>query len=311
MPQKILVVFGATGQQGGSVVDYVLNDPDLSRQFKVRAITRDASKPAAQALVSKGAQVVEADVDDSAAVQNALQGAHTVFSVTLTVYDDKLRDRELTQGKWIGDAAVQAGAQYLIYSTLPHATALTHGKYKYLGHFDVKYDIEQYIRTLPIKSAFFAPGSFMQNYVTAMAPRPVGDGSYALSSIASKDSLVPLIEIASDTGKYVGAILAEPDKYEGKVFSASTKLYTYEQIADALSHATGKQVNYQQLPKETFKGFLPPIFKDYFVDMLSYIEEFGYYGPQTEEQVKWAAEHARGKVLTFEEFLAKNPLQLQ
>jgi len=27
---KILVIFGATGQQGGSVADYVLNDPELS-----------------------------------------------------------------------------------------------------------------------------------------------------------------------------------------------------------------------------------------------------------------------------------------
>lgn len=44
---KVLTVFGATGQQGGSVVEYVLNDPELFKKYKVRAITRDLIKPAA------------------------------------------------------------------------------------------------------------------------------------------------------------------------------------------------------------------------------------------------------------------------
>ncbi|KAI1305159.1 hypothetical protein EDD11_005020 [Mortierella claussenii] len=308
---KILVVFGATGHQGGSVVHYVLNDPELSRQFTVRAVTRDASKPAAQALTSKGVQVVEGDAEDAASIQKALEGAHTVFIVTTTVYDEHLRERELAQGKRIADAAVQAGVTYVIFSTLSHATALSHGKYKHLGHFDVKYDIEQYIRSLPIKSAFFAPAGFMQNYSSMMRPQPLGDGTYALSCVVSGDSPLPLIETVSDTGKYVGAILAEPEKYEGKVFSAATKLYTHNQVAHEISRTSGKKVKYQQLPVEVYKGFLPPIAADYIVDMMLYMEEFGYYGPQTKELVKWAADNARGKVTTLEEYFDQNPIQLQ
>lgn len=55
---KILAVFGATGNQGGSVIDTVLADPALSKEFKIRAITRDTSKPAAKALADKGCEVV-------------------------------------------------------------------------------------------------------------------------------------------------------------------------------------------------------------------------------------------------------------
>jgi uncharacterized protein YbjT (DUF2867 family) len=55
---KILTVFGATGNQGGSVVRAILNDPALSKEFKIRGITRDVSKPAAKALASKGVEVV-------------------------------------------------------------------------------------------------------------------------------------------------------------------------------------------------------------------------------------------------------------
>ena len=54
---KIITVFGATGNQGGSVIKHVLADPTLSKEFKIRAITRDSSKPAAKALADKGVEL--------------------------------------------------------------------------------------------------------------------------------------------------------------------------------------------------------------------------------------------------------------
>lgn len=43
---------------------------------------------------------------------------------------------------------------------------------------------------------------------------------------------------------------------------------------------------------------------------MSYQEEFGYYGTDMEEKVLWAAEHARGKLTSFEEYLELMPLNL-
>jgi uncharacterized protein YbjT (DUF2867 family) len=56
---KTVVVFGATGIQGGSVAKALLNDPISARHFKIRAVTRDPTKPAAKALVVRGAEVVK------------------------------------------------------------------------------------------------------------------------------------------------------------------------------------------------------------------------------------------------------------
>lgn len=142
---KLLVVFGSTGQQGGSVVDYVINDPELSKEYKVRAVTRDLSKPEAQALQKKGVEVVQGDADDKESLKRSLQGAHSVFSVTVTIYDEKRYERELSQGKAIADAAVAAGAQFIVFSTLTHAGKGSQGALKHVEHFDVKAEVEEYI----------------------------------------------------------------------------------------------------------------------------------------------------------------------
>jgi uncharacterized protein YbjT (DUF2867 family) len=55
---KIITVFGATGNQGGSVVRHLLADPTLSKEFKIRGITRDVTKPASKALSDQGVELV-------------------------------------------------------------------------------------------------------------------------------------------------------------------------------------------------------------------------------------------------------------
>jgi uncharacterized protein YbjT (DUF2867 family) len=55
---KTITVFGATGNQGGSVVQAILADPVLSKEFQVRGVTRDVNKPNAQKLASKGVELV-------------------------------------------------------------------------------------------------------------------------------------------------------------------------------------------------------------------------------------------------------------
>ena len=53
------MVFGATGNQGGSVVNSILNDPRASQQYSVRGVTRDPSSAKAKALAAKGVECVK------------------------------------------------------------------------------------------------------------------------------------------------------------------------------------------------------------------------------------------------------------
>ena len=79
MAQKLtVVVLGSTGKQGGAVARGL-----LERGHTVRAITRDANSPQAKSLASAGAQLVATPLDDAAAIRKALEGATSLFSVTL------------------------------------------------------------------------------------------------------------------------------------------------------------------------------------------------------------------------------------
>ena len=80
---RIVVVFGATGTQGGAVVDALLSsNPDVKATFTIRAVTRDPSSQAAQALKARVAEVAKADLSDRLSLQEALKGAEIVFAVT-------------------------------------------------------------------------------------------------------------------------------------------------------------------------------------------------------------------------------------
>jgi uncharacterized protein YbjT (DUF2867 family) len=148
--------------------------------------------------------LVQASLENTVSIQYAFKGAHVVFANTVTVYDGHAYEHEVTHGRALADAAVAVDVPYYIYSTLrslPNAGKILNGKLKNMGHFDGKEEVEQYIRTLPIESAFIAPGSFMSNFHDSMAPRPMGDGTYAVANFVRTQTQMPLLNTADDTGK--------------------------------------------------------------------------------------------------------------
>ncbi|XP_048454676.1 nmrA-like family domain-containing protein 1 [Rhincodon typus] len=89
---RTVAVFGAFGNQGGSVAMALLKDGS----FKVRAITRNPRKKAVQELKRLGAEIVKADLDNEKSLLEALKDVYGVFLVTdYWEYMDK--DREVQQ----------------------------------------------------------------------------------------------------------------------------------------------------------------------------------------------------------------------
>ncbi|KAL2819723.1 hypothetical protein BJX63DRAFT_360389 [Aspergillus granulosus] len=298
-----LVVFGATGQQGSSILITVLNHPELSKKYSLRGITRNASGSKALALAEKGIELVEADLDDPSSLPRAVEGAHTIVLITETRYEADLKAREFRHAKSVADAAVSAGVEFLIFSTAVHCARLwDNGP---VDQFDSKAEIEGYIRSLPLKSAFIAPGMFMTNLGTSMAPRKQEDGSYAVIGANDPHTRIPLIETVADFGHYAVPLLKDPEGMNGKVMYAATKLYSFSEMVEIISRVSGETVRYVQIPGEVYAGFMKGEMGNRMVAMMNFIDEPGYYGPGTEEKVRETVAIVEGKLTTFEEFAGK------
>lgn len=217
---KLITVFGATGNQGGSVIQAVLADTVLSKEFRIRGINRDVTKPAAKALQAKGVEMVtvcsslvayhlqhgsdrqmQADMNDPASVLSAVTGSHTVFLVT-NYWETGKPEVELAQGKNVANACKEAGVQHLIFSSLLHVTKETGGRLKNVPHFDGKADIEAYIKELGIPATFVLPGYFMSNYTAMGMIRKGDDGVYTLAYPVGAEAKFPLADIGEDIGTY-------------------------------------------------------------------------------------------------------------
>ncbi|KAJ5921568.1 hypothetical protein N7454_009042 [Penicillium verhagenii] len=282
---KVFAIVGATGQQGSSVLNHVLNDPELSQQYKLRAITRDVNSEKAQELKKKNVEVVEGDISNSTSLATALTGVHTVFAMTTPSLGPEAFEVELGNAKRIADVAVEQGAEYIIWSTLPSVRDISKRQI---------HRRQEYIRALPIKSSFLSLGSFMENYQSQpfLFPTKADDGTYVMARHISPQAKFPLLDAVDDAGKFAGLSSLIPPK-----------------IADLLSKSSGKTIVYKQVSVDDFKASLP-FFQDVFAEGFSLFDEYGYFGPDTEELVAEAAAVARGKLSTFEEYLERHPFQL-
>jgi uncharacterized protein YbjT (DUF2867 family) len=128
--ERLILVCGATGKQGGVVARSLLD-----RGFQVRALTRDPQKPATQALREQGAEVVQGDMEARSSLDQVLvEGVYGVFSVQN--FWETGYDREVQQGKTVADAAKAAGVEHIVYSSVGSAHRQTG-----IPHFESKAEL--------------------------------------------------------------------------------------------------------------------------------------------------------------------------
>ncbi|MGL4619363.1 MAG: NmrA/HSCARG family protein [Chroococcidiopsis sp.] len=233
---RTILVTGATGNQGGSIARHLLQ----RGKFKVRAMVRDENKPSAQALKESGAELVKADFNDRASLDLALQGAYGVFSI------QDFRDGvevEIRHGKAIADAAKAAGVQHFVYSSVGSAERNTG-----VPHFDSKFQVEEYIRSLDLPHTILRPVFFFYNYNMIL---PMVKNGTLPQPLSPDTKLQQLSE--EDYGTMVAEVFERPADFANRAIEVASVEMTMPEIATAFSHVLGKKVEYQQIPFEAFE----------------------------------------------------------
>ncbi|ATZ50154.1 hypothetical protein BCIN_05g05290 [Botrytis cinerea B05.10] len=309
--KKLLVVFGATGAQGGSVVQSILSDATLKKSWAVRGITRDVTKPAAKKIEALGAETFAADLNDTKSLKAALKGAYAVFAVT-NFWESQSADVEKKQGIAIADAAKEAGVQHFIWSSLLNITKLSNGVLPKVTHFDSKADIEEYVRKIGIPATFYLAGFYMSNIPGQMLQKLPPDNKWKLAFPIPASASVPLLAAAEDTGKFVKGILLNREKVLGKRIYGATKYYTLTEVLKEFTEqypAASEGADNVELPHEVYKNILKGFgmsddAQEELLQNMRLLSEFGYYGGDSLDE---SHSILVDKLTTWKEFIAENP----
>ncbi len=235
-----ILVFGATGQQGGSAARAL-----LKAGWRVRALVRNPASPKAASLREAGVELSRGDFADTASLRAAMAGAYGVFSVQpssgqgpeLGISDEE----EVRYGKLIADLAVETGVQHLVYTSV----GAVDGKPTGLGHFDSKAEIEAYIRTLPITATILRPAAFMD--MLLMPGFGLDQGLF--NFFVQPDQAMQLIAV-EDIGKFVTLAFADPARFGGATLDIASDEVTGRELEAAFSEVAGRPIRYQRFPDE-------------------------------------------------------------
>ena len=258
--KKVIAVLGATGAQGGGLARAILADPDGG--FAVRAITRDPSSEAAQALAALGAEVVAGDIDDEASLERAFAGAHGAYCVTF-FWAHFNPDLEMAQAANMARAAKSAGVHHVIWSTLEDTRDFIPleddrmptlgGRFK-VPHYDAKGEANDSFTDAGVPVTFLQTSFYWENFIYfGMGPQRGEDGGLSLTFPIGEGRIAGIA--AADIGAAAYGVFKAGDPLIGATVSIAGEHLTGEEMAAAFSDQIGEQVTFNAVTPEAYRGF--------------------------------------------------------
>ena len=258
--KKLIVVFGATGAQGGGLAHAILNDKQS--EFAVRAVTRDPNSEKAKQLAALGAEVVAGDVDDLQSMKDALKDAYGAYFVTF-FWAHFSAEKETAEAKNMAEAAKDAGLKHVIWSTLEDVRKYVpldddsmptlQGKYK-VPHFDGKGEADHYFIDAGVPVTFMLASYYWDNLIYfGMGPKKGADGKLAITFPMGNKKMAGIA--AGDIGKCAYGIFKKGESLIGKRVGIAGDQLGCTEMAGELSKALGQQVSYNEITPAQYRGF--------------------------------------------------------
>ena len=231
----VVVVTGATGQQGGAVVKSL-----LERGHQVRAVTRGTDFAKTSELANAGVTVVRASLEDTPALTKALEGATSLFAMTTPSGGGT--QAETRQGVSAANAAKAAGV-HLVFTSVGSANRRTG-----VPHFDSKGEVEEHIAKIGVRATILAPVYFMENLHFGKAQ--LAKGVYATPLPPARR----LAQVAvADIGAVAVRLLEDPGRFAGKRFDLAGDDLAGNDVVAILSRITGRPFTYFQVPMDVIR----------------------------------------------------------
>ncbi|KAI2689955.1 hypothetical protein DTO012A7_3745 [Penicillium roqueforti] len=272
-PRKTVLVLGATGKQGGALIQSLLSAPDTAG-LNIVAVTRDIVSPRALKLGANfNVSVVDGDTTQPEAIFQKVGPVWGVYSVQVN------SDAEEQQGKAIVDAAVAHGVQHFVYSSGdrggPEKSPVNPTKVK---NFAAKYHIENHL----IERAAASP-----QHMTYTILRPVTFFDNLTTDIHGKgfarmweqmgDKKLQFVS-TRDIGRVAAYSFMKPDDYRNVALTLVGDELTQREADVTFKAVVGSPMPMAPCPVASTVKFL---LKGTVGDMFRWFEHEGYGGDVT------------------------------
>ena len=280
--QKLILVTGATGQQGGAVARSL-----LSKGKKVRVLTRTPDK--AKALAQKGAEVIRGDFEDEESLKTALRGVDGVFLMGTPF--EKGEDAEFEQGKAAVRACWKYGAPHIVYTSVCAANKKTG-----IPHFESKAKVEEFIKETEIASTILRPVWFMENFSSPWLYPSIQKG--ILTTPVRPERKLQMIAL-SDIAEFATEAFLRPEDFVGKEIDLAGDELAMDDIAVQIACAMNREVKYEQIPEEKAEAAVGHDF----ALMYKWFNRVGYQVNIPELEKRWGI-----RLTTFSRWLGRSAL---
>jgi uncharacterized protein YbjT (DUF2867 family) len=234
--ERIILVTGATGKQGGAAYQHL-----QKKGFKLRALVRDLNSNQARQLIRHGENVFQGNLDDPDSLMRAMEGVHGVFSV------QSYTANEIQQGVALIEAAKRQGVSHFFCTSIGSADEETG-----IPHFETKVKVEEHLRSSGLRYTIVRPVFFMENWLRMSGywGEPIRNGQ--LRQPLSPTTNLQMVGV-DDIGAFAALAFEDPGKWNNRIFSLAGDELSMQQIADAFSRVTARDVKYVQVSWDQFE----------------------------------------------------------
>jgi uncharacterized protein YbjT (DUF2867 family) len=257
--ENTILVTGATGAQGGAVAKALLKNGNT-----VRIIVRGASRhsKAAEELEKSGAEIIIADMEDPASLEEALKGVYALFSVQDM---NNGTDSERRHATNLLTAAFEAGVQQVVHASVNQTG--NHLQFRNWDKWNQKYWLDKQFGEDTLRNAGFKywtilrPVFFMDNFIIPKVVFMFPDlAKGAIVTAWDSNAKLQLIAV-EDTGAFAAAAFNDPEKFNRQVIDLAGDELTVDEIAASIAKVTGRNIHVdhvseaEAVKKGTHPGF--------------------------------------------------------
>ena len=237
MSKPVILITGATGQQGGATI----REMQRRGHWHIRALVRDLKAPKAIALATHGVELAHGDLDDEHSLRLALDGAEGVLSVQSPMKIGPAGEER--QGKRLASLAKESGVRHFVQCSAGGVERRSG-----VPHFQSKWAIEQHIASLGLPATVLRPAAFMENFsgmvfrITMLS---------MMTTYLRLDQTMQLVSV-QDVAWFAAEAFEKPDLYLGRAVELAGDSMTARSAVSTLRHAG---------IRPTLSSMIPPVIR--------------------------------------------------